>query len=102
MGINNIQILKIYYFSKLDRNVLKNQNYVIQVILYISTLMKDKEGLVLCKSIFVHSGIVHTKKGICAAFVYLASPKQTRKDGDLKSAGFKAYLRMCTCMYIQP
>lgn len=96
--------MKIYYFSKLDRNVLKNQNYVTQVILYISTLMKDKEGLVLCKSIlklFVHSGIVHTKKGICAAFVYLASPKQTRKDGDLKSAGFKVYLRMCTCMYIK-
>lgn len=33
--------------------------------------------------------------------MYLASPKQTRKDGDLKSAGFNVYLRMCTCMYIK-
>lgn len=59
-----------YYLSKFDRNVLKIKTMQFSYILYINTLMKDKEGLVLCKTICLQWYCTYEKGNMCNVRVF--------------------------------
>lgn len=54
--------------------------------------MKDKEGLVLCKTICLQWYCTYEKGNMCNVRVFSVT-KANQKEDDLKSSGFKVYLR---------